>query len=1153
MLSNRIADAFQIQTRFLRSTNLEQDFGKTDALRGYVLTTPARGGLERLVQGLAPRSGQRAWRITGDYGTGKSSFALALAHLMAGQDRGLPSEFRSAVDFRSLGSKRPKLLPVLVTGSRVALAQRLVEAVEAALDAECNRGKPPRILSALHAAAASKPKAPLTDARCVELLTQTACYLRDSGRASGLLIILDELGKFLEFAAQHPDRQDIFLLQTLAEAASRSADAPLFVVGILHQGFQAYAEQLSLAAQKEWEKVAGRYEEILFNQPLEQTTSLVANALNIRRTALPRGMAGLLQDDMARAVEIGWFGPAAVRKSLMAVAPDLYPMHPSVLPVLVRLFGRFGQNERSLYSFLLSNEPNALQSFSQQAPRPQLLYRLHDLYDYARAAFGHRLALQSFRSHWNQIESVVESYPKDQELELRILKTVALLNLLDSTDLLATADTLALAVGGSAAEASRKVKNALKDLQKGKSVLYYRGAAGGHCLWPHTSVNLERAYQEASEAVPVPGTVAPFIRERLETRPLVARRHYIETGNLRHFSVVFSAPDDLSQSLSASSNADGLVVVALCETEPEREKASAFAQSKAVSARKDVLVAVPQPLIALAPLIAQVQRWEWVRQNTPELNHDSYAQEEVSRQLTACKQVLEKRLQGCVGLRQFGRTLGLDWFYRAQAVSLKSGRDLLERLSQICDESYQLAPRIQNELVNRRTLSSAAAAARLRLIEHILRSPGEVLLGMDAQSKPPEMSMYLSVLQAAGLHHESDDAWSLDLPKPKADSCNIRPFFDYIQETLEAADGARVPVTRLFDELRRPPFGVRDGMLPLLLAVFAVMHDQDVAFYEKGGFIKQPSGQEFHRLLKQPETFEIQYCRIAGVRQAVFQKLFKVLNPEAKASKKVDLLAVVRPLCQFAAQLVPFAQRTASLSPESRAVRDALLRAEEPATLVFRTLPEACKCERFESDESPSPKRVRTYVERLRAALDELRAAYPDLLSKMKANLSECFERPGDFEKLRTDLALTATKMQFAINEPRLKTFSLRVADNGLREQEWLESLGSFICAKPPSKWLDADAVTFQDELRQLARQFKRVESMAFAGGTSAANSLAMRVSITCQDGTEVDEVLHLDPAEESRVGELELEFARLVGSEQRLGVLAATRAIRTHLQQLKN
>jgi len=94
--------------------------------------------------------------------------------------------------------------------------------------------------------------------------------------------------------------------------------------------------------------------------------------------------------------------------------------------------------------------------------------------------------------------------------------------------------------------------------------------------------------------------------------------------------------------------------------------------------------------------------------------------------------------------------------------------------------------------------------------------------------------------------------------------------------------------------------------------------------------------------------------------------------------------------------------------------------------------------------------------------------------------------------------------------------------------------------------------VTFQDELRQLARQFKRVESMAFSGSNSSGTTVAMRVSITCQDGTEVDEVLHLDPAEEQRVAEIEAAFFQLVGTDQRLGILAATRAIRTHLQRTR-
>ena len=83
-----IAEFFRVPGRFLRSTQLERDFDDPSALDGYVLTPPMADAFQRLRDGLRPGSGQRAWRITGDYGVGKSSFALALAHVLGGMRRG---------------------------------------------------------------------------------------------------------------------------------------------------------------------------------------------------------------------------------------------------------------------------------------------------------------------------------------------------------------------------------------------------------------------------------------------------------------------------------------------------------------------------------------------------------------------------------------------------------------------------------------------------------------------------------------------------------------------------------------------------------------------------------------------------------------------------------------------------------------------------------------------------------------------------------------------------------------------------------------------------------------------------------------------------------------------------------------------------------
>src|SRR5207248_9296284 len=91
-----------------------------------------------------------------------------------------------------------------------------------------------------------------------------------------------------EYAANHPESQDVYLLQRLAEVAATSGQfTPFFVIGILHQGFDSYAENLDPATQREWEKIAGRFEEVLFNQPLGEMAGIIDAGLWVRTAEVP--------------------------------------------------------------------------------------------------------------------------------------------------------------------------------------------------------------------------------------------------------------------------------------------------------------------------------------------------------------------------------------------------------------------------------------------------------------------------------------------------------------------------------------------------------------------------------------------------------------------------------------------------------------------------------------------------------------------------------------------------------------------------------------------------------------------------------------------------------------------------------------------------
>ncbi len=1149
----RILDLFQVRSRFLRSAHLERDFGDTSALKGYVVTPHVKASLARLVSGLAPDSGHRAWRITGDYGTGKSSFALALAHILSGHQDNLPGQLRHAVDLRRVATPRPRLLPVLVTGSREPIAVVLLRALHRAIEDACGHRKQPRLAQRISSLADTASRISVPDAAVIKLLEEASEYVREAGKRTGILVIVDELGKFLEFAAIHPDRQDIYFLQALAEAASRSGKAPLFIVGLLHQGFNAYADQLSQAAQREWEKVAGRFEELLFNQPLEQTASLIADALNVRVERLPGNAGRVIESEMGTAFDLGWYGADAVRKSLLEHSPRLYPLHPTVLPVLVKLFGRFGQNERSLFSFLLSEEPFSLRAFCSQPAAAESFFRLHHLYDYARATFGHRLAVQSYRSHWNQIESVIESFHATDETELEVLKTVGVLNLVDVPVLTASEAAVLACLGGRTASRRDRIKEAITKLHKAKRVVYYRGEAGGYCLWPHTSVNLERAYEDGRRRLGSAQRISSLIERDLETRPIVARRHYIETGNLRHFEVRYTPVPDLTSAMALdAARADGLIVVPLCETPVERDAAMDFARSDIAKKLPTLLVAVPKPLSSLAGLVQEARCWDWVGQNVPELNHDSYAAEEVSRQIAAARQVLRKRLQSFIGLRQFTEKTELQWFWQGEPLMVSNGRDLLSAISRVCDSVYPEAPRIRNELVNRRDLSSAAAAARMRLVERLFKYASQPNLGMDPVKKPPEMSMYLSVLRSGRIHSEAKDGFHIVEPSGKNDPCNLAPAFRRIMKVLEEAGDQKVRVADLFADLRRPPYGVRDGLHLLLLAVAAITHDYELAFYEKDGFLRHVAGEEFLRMAKAPESFEIQLCRIAGLRNTLFERLLDILGVGEASNQRRDILDVVRPLCVFAAQLPSYTHKTQKLSSTAIAVRETLLAAREPTSLIFRDLPKACGFEGIVPERRGDSRKLQQFVSTLRTSLDELRAAYPELLVRVRTAILGAFGVPEPFAEARKVLAETAQAMLGAVHESQMKALCMRMADMQLPESEWLESVGSLVCAKPPSKWVDADAQMFFDELQRFVARFQRLESVTFLSRKRAANGSASRVAITQPDGTEVERVVYVSRDEEAKVADIEARIVAAVGTSGRLGVAATSRALVKSLSQMK-
>jgi hypothetical protein len=275
-----------VSPRFARSVSLVRDAGRPDALEGYVLTPTGREVLRRLAAALRGESATRAWSLTGPYGTGKSAFALFVAQLLAGEppvrqraraflaahDADLPEQFFGAGG--ALTKRAGRLCPVLVTGSRRPLDKALASALAAAVRGAARVGRPPLLVERLELLAAREEAC---GTAVVGLFEEANDYLmKFGGDASGILLIIDELGKFLEFGAGNPEQGDVFVLQELAEAAARSRRPFLFLT-ILHQALDRYADHLSPGRRAEWAKVQGRFEDVAFEEGSEQVLRLLAD------------------------------------------------------------------------------------------------------------------------------------------------------------------------------------------------------------------------------------------------------------------------------------------------------------------------------------------------------------------------------------------------------------------------------------------------------------------------------------------------------------------------------------------------------------------------------------------------------------------------------------------------------------------------------------------------------------------------------------------------------------------------------------------------------------------------------------------------------------------------------------------------------------
>ena len=1153
-----LADVLTVRSQFARSANFERDAESAESLDGYVVTARALDVVGRVADTASGPAGG-AWSVTGPYGSGKSSLGLLLdaafgspgiARERAHDKISEASSAAKEAVLEALSNHQARsqgFYRALVTADREPVARTVLRGLHRAVVRR--HGKipgsgdfPASSVLKLAQRRVGRKEDPV-DPSVSELVDIARCM---ASRAP-LLIVIDEFGKNLE-AARDDESSDTYLLQRLAEAG-QGTGLPIFVITLQHLSFEEYLADVDDRRRRDWAKVQGRFADIAFTESAAQTRALIAQAFEVDDDVCPRidAWAESHVQALASAGIADLSDPTAIA--------SCWPLHPVSTLVLPELCNRFGQHERTLFSFLAGNESGTVATLASgidmDAASELPSIGPEAVYDYFMGTDGAGVSVTGRSSRWMEIASRLRDANGLTDAEQRLAKSVALLNLVSAAGAVrASAPVLQLV--------DPESSTVLSGLEQ-RGLVTYRAFADEYRIWQGTDVNVVELTAAAHDRI-ADQPLHRVLEAVHALEPMVAARHSAQNDTVRLFRRRFAHGDETVEPPAALDTVDGdllLVTNADGETPTLSDTAlSSFAHARSASGRewnlrsKPVVVALPVDVGELDLAAREVAALSDVL-TAPQVEADWVARREIGERLASARSRLEMAVSSAFSTDACRWTL-LDC---GEGLPLSPGRGSAP-LSEASDLAYPQAPRVPNEMLNGSELTSQGAKARRILLEAMIERSSEYRLGFKGYG--PEVAMYEAGLKHAGLHRPKRAGGDPVFGKPRIRSnskateglkqieqIRLAPTWEAIEEAFEAAKKSRLNIRDLYVTLASPPYGVKVGVIPVVVTAALLARADRIAIYEHGTFQLGLSPELSERMVRNPEHFEIKhFANISGRRRDALDVLAARFGIDAGlGGRRVgNVLAVTLYLAGRMRGLEQWTRRTSHLSADALAVRDALNEATEPDVLLFELLPVALGYAPI----APGRRSVETRQDSrngvFEAFADGLAQCIDELTSRCRLMIGELRDEllASAGERMRLAVSGPAAGLVDEVLDRDMRAFVLALSNEVYDDDDdWMASVATVVAKKAPTEWSDDDLASVRSELPRRLAAFNRLRALhaehRAVGGTPFS---ALRLAVTHPSGSEavrlVDVAQDEDTLVREAVSQMLGDLTGKIGSPQR-------------------
>lgn len=946
----------------------------------YIVTENAKLVAGNIVNSF--NSGHHSFSIIGTYGTGKSSFILALEDDLTNRANRI---VKSGVLGRISGYEFLNIVGDYAPIQNL-LAKRL----------GCESTN---TIDALH-----------------------QYYQRLRKQNKFLIIVVDEFGKILEHAANNKPEKELYFLQRFAEFVNVPS-RNIILLTTLHQNFNSYASKLNESQRQEWQKVKGRFKEIVFAEPVEQLLSLTAKQLGYNnKNIVPNEVGFTMLFDLGKESKI------VPRNLAFNTAAKLYPLDPISAICLTISMQRYGQNERTLFSFLTAKGTGSISDF---VGSPSITYNVADVYDYLTYNFYTAISeVNSDSMGWRALSVALERIEgsnlltKDIAEAKKVIKTIGLINMFFNGVILDNAflevySQNALGIANTAA---------IIDQLLSLKIIRFAQYKSQYILFEGTNIDIEDELYKASTIVPTPvlsvEEIAPFIKQKAA----LAYASYYKTGTPRYFEYKIVNEPTI---IEPAGDIDGFIQLVLPIDGVDESQVAEMSKSPNSGATVYGYFSKTKEITAR---LHEIKKLNYLIDNVA--FDDIVAKTELEQQKAFETRQLNEAINTALG----SENGGVKWYFKGLKQNIKSVRDFNKLLSRVCDTVYSKTPIIRNELFNKQKLSSAISLARVNLLDAMLGHSDEPDFGIT--SFPPEKTIYSTLFKETGIHHQDEFGnWVLGEPITKG----IKPLWDASVRFLQSTVDKPKKLTELTKILKAAPYKLKQGVIDYWIPIFLYVNQQEFALYNGNTFVLNINKEVFELIQKRLGDFSVKAFNVSGIRLEFFKRYRQFLRKDDTVGVSSDsLLETVKPFFHFYRTLNAYAKSTKKFdSPYSAKFRDVLSVAEDPVKTFFEDLPAALGYKDLNGEEF-----IGQYLNLIRQSVRELNTCYDNLVDRIEAKIVEHLGLPANFDEYKSILANRYQTIDPSILTPKTRSFLDRIITPSENKKELMEKLAIVITDK---------------------------------------------------------------------------------------------------------